>query len=181
MKIYFCLLMCLLVSLNAHADEMKDHAQHNFPVSDNRQMLNYPPDVRTHALANMRSHLNALAEMMNAFANGKYTEAADIADSHLGMKSTGATACKPDTTKRAMETNMKMPAMTETDHLNHQMAQLMPDKMRELGQNMHKSANDFAAKARNAAKDSKYVQDAALALARIPQNCVACHEVYRMQ
>lgn len=181
MKIYFCLLMCMIGSLNAHADEMKDHVQHNLPVSDNRQMLSYPPDVRAHALANMRSHLKALSEMMIAFANGKYTEAADIADSHLGMESTGATACKPDTMKKAMEKNMKVLPMTETDHLNHQMAQLMPERMRELGQNMHKSANDFAAKARDAAKDSKYVQDAALALARIPQNCVACHDAYRMQ
>ena len=57
----------------------------------------------------------------------------------------------------------------------------MPEKMRELGQNMHKAANDFAAKARDAGTDSKKIKEAEIALAKIPQQCVACHEVYRMQ
>jgi hypothetical protein len=93
------------------------------------------------------------------------------------MDSSGAVGCRPDT----MKMSMKMTSMTEADHLNHQMALLMPEKMRELGQNMHKSANDFAGKARAAEVDSKNVKDAAIALAKIPQHCVACHEVFRMQ
>jgi hypothetical protein len=125
----------------------------------------------------MRSHLQALAEVMDAFANAKYIEAADIADNRLGMNSQGAAGCRPD----SMKMGMNMSSMTEADHLNHQMALLMPDKMRELGQHMHNSANEFATRARDAAKDNKNIKEAAVALAKITQNCVACHEVYRMQ
>ena len=74
-----------------------------------------------------------------------------------------------------------MSSMTEANHLNHQMALLKPVKMRELGQNMHKSANEFAFQAREAEKDSKKVKVAAVALSITTQNCVACHEAYRMQ
>jgi len=180
MKFFSGLLLGMLCILTAHAEEMMNHAQHMAATtSDSRELLNYPPDVRIHALANMRRHLQTLSEIMDAFANGKYAEAADIADSRLGMDSSGAAGCRPDTMK--MKMSMKMTPMTEADHLNHEMALLMPEKMRELGQNMHKSANDFAAKAREAEKDSKQIKNAEIALAKIPQHCVACHEVFRMQ
>ena len=178
MKNISCLLIFLVVSFTAQAEDMMSHAQHiGSSDNDTRLMLDYPPDVRTYALANMRSHLQALAEVMQTFADGNYAEAADIADSRLGMKSNGAAGCRPDT----MKMDMKMSAMTEADHLGHKMALLMPEKMRELGQNMHKAANDFAAKARDAGTDSKKIKEAEIALAKIPQQCVACHEVYRMQ
>lgn len=178
MKNFFCILLCISCSLTAKAEEAMNHAQHMTVFNnDSRQLLNYPPDVRTQALANMRSHLEALSEIMEAFANAKYTEAADIADRRLGMSSQGAAGCRQDSIK----TGIKMTLMSESDHLNHQMSLLMPEKMRELGQNMHKSANDFAVKARDAEKDNQNVALAAIALARIPRQCVACHEVYRMQ
>jgi len=174
MKIIFSLLLCMISGLPAHAEELTDHTQHMSVISnDSRQLLNYPPDVRAHALANMRGHLQALAEIMDAFANAKYAEAAEIADKRLGMDSPGATGCRMD--------GMKMMPMSETTHLDHQMSLLMPEKMRELGQNMHRAANEFADKARDADKDSKNVTAAAVALAKIAQQCVACHESYRMQ
>lgn len=178
MKNIFCLLIFLIGSFTAQAEEMMNHAQHmSSSGDDTRLMLDYPPNVRAHALANMRSHLQALAEVMQAFAEGKYAEAADIADSRLGMDSNGAAGCRPGT----MKMDMAMSSMTEADHLNHQMALLMPERMRELGQNMHKAANDFAAKARDAGNDSKKIHEAEMALAKIPHQCVACHEAYRMQ
>jgi len=155
---------------------MSNHMQHmSIVTNDGRQLLNYPPDVRAQALANMREHLQALADIMGAFANAKYTEAADIADARLGMDSPNATGCKVE------GMDMKMTSMTPTDHLNHRMAQLMPEGMRELGQNMHRSANEFAEKAREADKNSKNATVAAIALAKIAQQCVACHQSYRMQ
>jgi hypothetical protein len=180
MKIIFCILLGMTSTLPAHAEEFTDNAQHMSVInSDSRQLLNYPPDVRAHALANMRRHLQALAEIMDAFAKAKYAEAAEIADTRLGMDSPGAAGCRPDTMKMDMKTMPML--MSESDHLNHQMALLMPEKMRELGQNMHRSANEFAVKARDADKDSKNVTVAAVALAKIAQQCVACHESYRMQ
>jgi hypothetical protein len=182
----FCIALGMVYSLAAPAEEMMDHDRHmgnmdhapqmSMAVNDARELLDYPPEVRAHALANMRGHLRALADIMAAFAQAHYAEAADIADSRLGMDSSGAAGCRPDTMN-----NMDMDKMSEADYLNHQMALLMPEKMRELGQNMHRSANEFATKARAAAKNRKNAQAAAAALALIPKQCVACHEKYRMQ
>ncbi len=178
MKILSCILLCMISSLSAQAEEFTDHTQHTSVInSDNRQLVGYPPDVRVHALAKMREHLEALAEIMSAFANAKYAEAAEIADKRLGMGSSGAAGCRMDDMKMDMK---KMP-MSETAHLDHQMSLLMPENMRELGQNMHRAANEFANDAREADKNSKNVTTAAISLARIAQQCVACHESYRMQ
>ena len=173
MKIHCCALLCAIVSLSAFAEQP---ANSQFSVgSDRRQLVNYPPEVRMHALANMRGHLQALAEIMDAFANARYAEAARIADSRLGMESPGAAGCRMESM------DMKMTPMSEMDHLDHQMSLLMPEKMRELGQNMHRAANEFAAKARVAEKDGKNATAAAQALAKLTQQCVACHDSFRMQ
>lgn len=58
----------------------------------------------------------------------------------------------------------------------------MPDGWRGLGQNLHISANEFANKARDAAKNGgDDITRASVALAKITQQCVACHSSYRMQ
>ena len=173
MKIHCWATLCAIFSLSAVAEEP---ASHTFPAgADTRQLVNYPPEVRMHALANMRGHLQALAEIMDAFANARYAEAAGIADSRLGMESPGAAGCRMESM------DMKMTPMSEMDHLDHQMSLLMPEKMRELGQNMHRAANEFAAKARAAEKDGKNATAAAQALAKLTQQCVACHDSFRMQ
>jgi len=62
------------------------------------------------------------------------------------------------------------------------MAKLMPEGWWGLGQNMHVSANEFANKARDAAKNGGAdITLASVALAKITQQCVACHSSYRMQ
>ena len=170
MKTLSAILICMLVNLPALAEDMTNHTQ---PVinDDNRQLVDYPPEVRAHALANMRGHLKALADIMDAVANAHYAEAADIADNRLGMNSSAAAGCQPK--------DMRM--MPQTSHLDHQMQQLMPEKMRALGQNMHRAANEFAVKARDADKDIQNVTAANVALAKIARQCVACHESFRMQ
>jgi len=176
MKILFCIFLSMISSLSAHAADLTNNTQHMSLISsDSRQLVNYSPEVRAHALANMRGHLQALAEIMDAFANTKYTEAAEIAEKRLGMDSPGAAGCRMD------GMDMKIMPMSEPTHLDHQMSLLMPEKMRELGQNMHTAANEFAVKARDADKNSKNVTAAAVTLAKIAQQCVACHESYRMQ
>ena len=172
MKTISLILLGMITSLGVHAQTLTD--QNMSPInSDSRQLVNYPPEVRAHLLANMREHLQALADIMDAFARAKYTEAADIADQRLGMTSQGATGCQME------GKGIKM--MSNAMHLDHQMSQLMPEKMRELGQNMHKAANEFAVKAREADKDGSKAADAAVALAKIPQQCVACHTSFRIQ
>lgn len=178
MKINFCILLCMACSVPAWAEEITDHTRHLSVInSDSRQLVSYPPDVRAHALATMREHLEALAEIMNAFAHAKYTEAAALADTRLGMDSSGAAACQMN----GMKMDMKTIPMPGSAHLDQQMSLFMPEKMRELGQNLHRAANEFAINAREADKDSKYATAAAISLARITQQCVACHRSYRMK
>jgi hypothetical protein len=75
----------MISSFSAHAEELSNHIQHMAVISsDSRQLLNYPLEIRAHALANMRGHLQALAEIMDAFANSKYVE-----NVLLAMRSTG--------------------------------------------------------------------------------------------
>lgn len=175
MKTLFATLICMAFNLPALAEEgMTNHAQSLSVINDDtRQLVNYPPEVRAHALANMRGHLKALADIMDAVANARYAEAADIADNRLGMNSAGAAGCQPK--------DMKMTQMSKTSHLDHQMQQLMPEEMRVLGQNMHRAANEFSVKARDADKNILYITEANLALAKIARQCVACHENFRMQ
>lgn len=174
MKTIFAILICMVINLPALAEDVTNHTH---PLSvindDSRQLVNYPPEVRAHALANMRGHLKALADIMNAVANAHYAEAADIADNQLGMNSSAAAGCQPK--------DMKMMQMPKTSHLDHQMQQLMPEEMRVLGQNMHRAANEFAVKARDADKNIQNVTEANMALAKIARQCVACHENFRMQ
>ena len=180
MKILFFLLLSLISSLSAQAEETVNHT-HRMSIinSDSRQLVKYPHDVRVHALANMRGHLQALAEIMEAFANAKYVEAAEIADKRLGMESPESAGCQMDMQK--MDMKMMPKPMSDTARLDHQMSLLMPARMRELGQNMHKAANEFAVNSREASNNSKSITAAAISLANITQQCVACHESYRMQ
>ena len=142
MRILAAVLLCLGWVCSVHAEEISSQSHHMATTaSDTRQLVEYPPEVKAYALGNMRRHLEALAEIMDAFAKGQYALAADIADNKLGMDSSDATACR-------MDGDHHMMPMNETAHLQHQMGQLMPEKWRELGQNMHKSANEFAAQAR---------------------------------
>ncbi|WP_283742974.1 hypothetical protein [Sideroxydans sp. CL21] len=174
MKTLFAILICTVVNFPALAEDMTSHTQ---PLSvindDSRQLVNYPPDVKAHALANMRGHLKALADIMDAVANAHYAVAADIADNRLGMNSSAAVGCQPK--------DMKMMQMSKTYHLDYQMQQLMPEEMRVLGQNMHRAANEFAVKARDADKNIQSITEANMALTKIARQCVACHESFRMQ
>ncbi len=60
------------------------------------------------------------------------------------------------------------------------MAQFMPEGMRKLGLAMHESASEFAMEAKNSAKSGD-AKPAYAALARVTQQCVACHYTYSLQ
>jgi hypothetical protein len=144
------------------------------PAGGARQLVKYPPDVKAHTLANMRGHLEAVGAIMDAMATGKYDQAADIADARLGMNSPGAAGCRPHAAAG-------MAGMMASDgaHMDHMMSRFMPPGMRELGQNMHRSANTFAAAAREAAKSGN-AAPAMAALSTVLHNCAACHARYRL-
>ncbi len=65
-------------------------------------------------------------------------------------------------------------------HGAHEVAKFMPAGMQSIGTEMHRSASRFAVEAANAGATGN-VRPALAALARVTQQCVACHAAYRMK
>jgi hypothetical protein len=122
--------------------------------SDTRQLVELPPNMRQHMLSNMRDHLQAVSEIQQALSSGDFDKAADIAESRLGMSSLAT-------------------------HGASHMAAFMPDKMQNIGTQMHRSASRFAVIAQESAVAGD-VKPALAGLANITQNCVACHAAFRV-
>lgn len=144
--------------VDLHVHELRrpeTQAQVPSPAADARQAVEFPADLRAHMLANMRDHLLALQEIQAALARQAFDQAAEIAEQRLGM------------------TAMKL-------HGAHQMAQFMPEGMRDAGTQMHRAASRFALTARDAAATGEF-RPVLEAMAGITQQCVACHAGYRLQ
>jgi hypothetical protein len=122
---------------------------------DTRHLVDLPDMMREHMLGNMRDHLAAISEIEDAIALGAYDQAADIAETRIGMSS------------------------LEAHHAAH-LAPYMPKQMQEIGNQMHRAASQFALVAKETAVDGN-MKRALGALAKITQQCVACHAAYRAQ
>jgi len=122
---------------------------------DTRELAALPEPMRGHMLANMRDHLQSLQAINAALAEGKYDDAASIAEKRLGMTSLEA-------------------------HGAAHLAGFMPRPMQEIGTSMHRAASRFAIEAQNASATHD-VKPALAALSTVMQQCVACHAAYRVQ
>lgn len=151
----------------------QDHKAHE-PARDGRMLLDFPETMRAHMLSNMRGHLEALSAILASLSAGDGVEAARIARERLGTESPGAGACAPNHHK-AVSTREDMAAMMA----QHQ-AELMPEKMKALGNAMHEAANDFASEAATFKPRDDMTKPLA-SLSRVVQNCAACHASYRLQ
>lgn len=123
-------------------------------ADDPRPLVQMPPPMQEHMLANMREHLVAMGEIQAALAAGKYDQAADIAENRIGMSS------------------------LEAHHASH-MAPYMPKPMQELGMTMHHAASRFALTAQEAELEGGLPR-ALSALSELTQRCAACHASYRV-
>jgi cytochrome c556 len=132
----------------------QEHA-HDHGAPDTRLAVRFPPELRTHTLANMRDHLVTLGEVQAALGRGEYDRAAALAESRLGLSSLEA-------------------------HGAHQVAAYMPAGMQEAGTAMHKAASRFAIEAANAGATGD-AKPALAALAGVTAQCVACHAAYRLE
>lgn len=140
-------------------------------MADSRELLKFPPMMRTHMLANMRNHVETLDAVISAVAAGDYAKASKIARERLGLESPSAEGCKPQAA------GAKSPA---PDSMDAMMALYMPTPMRAVGLSMHTAASDFADVAARAA--ATHDPAAVLtALSHITPNCVACHASYRLR
>lgn len=123
-------------------------------AGESRQRVEMPDQMREHMLGNMRDHLLALETITRQLANQQYDEAAEVAETRLGMTS------------------------MESHGASH-IAQFMPEGMRATGTEMHHAASRFAIAAQNAAIDGG-LNKAFSALSEVMQQCVACHSGYRV-
>jgi cytochrome c556 len=147
--------------------------QHTAALSiDARELVNFPPPMRQHMLANMRGHLNALSDILTALAQDKYAQAAELAEASLGMNSPAAAGCRVDDAEAAK--------VSPVPNMDQHMTQLMPEGMRQMGRAMHQAASDFAIEATKAAESGDGKATLA-ALSRITAQCTACHAAYRVQ
>ena len=122
-------------------------------TGDTRQLVQMPPPMIQHMLSNMRDHLLALTEILNAMGSGEYQRAADVAEQRIGLSSLKA-------------------------HGASHMAPLMPAPMQDIGTRMHKAASQFSLVVQEAGADGN-VKRAVAALSKVTEQCVACHAAYR--
>jgi len=118
--------------------------------ADQRKLVKFPAQMRMHMLGNMRDHLTALHEIQAALAAGKLDQAADVAETRIGMSSL---------------------ALHNAAH----MAPYMPQPMQDIGTAMHHAASRFAQSAHEGDL-KKSLAD----LSAVTQQCVACHAAYRV-
>lgn len=121
---------------------------------DTRQLVHFPQSLRRETLATMRTHLEGLAEIQQALAEGRLNDASRIATMKLGMSS------------------------MHGDQMAQE-AKYMPLAMRELGAQLHRQAGEFAVAAQDAAATGDTRRPMVL-LGRMMQTCVACHASYRL-
>jgi len=127
-------------------------------TEDSRQLVELPPMMQEHMLANMRDHLVALNEIFAALAEGNINQATEIAETRLGMSS------------------MEL-------HGAAHLGKFMPKEMGAIGTELHRTASRFVIAAQNAelnpGKDAQ--REIYKALEEITDNCNACHQGYRIR
>lgn len=120
-------------------------------AEDDRQLVELPQMMQQHMMSNMRDHLAAINDILASMAAGSLDEAAETAESRLGMSSMGS-------------------------HGASHMAKFMPQQMRALGMTMHQAASRFALRAQEGESQAAYA-----ALAEVTSACVACHAAFRIR
>lgn len=125
-----------------------------FAETDTREKVEFPEMMQQHMLANMRDHLLAINEIQAFLAVTEYEKAAEVAEQRLGMSSLD-------------------------NHGAAHMTSMMPQAMQAMGTNMHKAASQFAITVVETSVSGD-LKPALGALSKITQQCVACHQAYRV-
>ena len=85
-------------------------------AQDAREIVKLPEPMQEHMLGNMRDHLASLNDIIGDVGDGKFDEAAKVAEQHLGMSSL-------------------------TAHDAAHMAPFFPKSMQDMGTSMHHAAS----------------------------------------
>lgn len=158
MKEIFGVALAMVLLASVAAPSAAQH-QHNHmgaapAAHDNRQFVQFPPELVEHTLANMRDHLLAVQQIQEQLAQGHTDQAARIAESRLGMSSLGL-------------------------HGAEEVAKYMPQGMQDAGTAMHRAASRFVIVAQDAGVSGD-LKPAIAALADVVAQCNGCHAGYRI-
>ncbi len=126
-----------------------------FAAEDSRQFVQMPTEARAEMRAEMLDFQSALHQIIDALASGKSAEAADIAETKIGVSAMGRHRNSPPNARPGMH---------------------MPNDMHMIARNMHVAASEFAKTARTGDLAKSLV-----ALQPVMGACVACHRSYRTQ
>jgi len=127
-------------------------------AQDARELVRLPGPMQEHMLANMRDHLVTLNAIVGDVADGKFDEAAKLAEERLGMSSLGL-------------------------HGAAHMAPLMPQPMQDLGTAMHHAASRLAIVLQDTSVSPSLetMRDVSRSLNEVMTACVTCHSHYRIR
>jgi hypothetical protein len=125
---------------------------------DARQLVKLPEPMQEHMLGNMRDHLASLNEIIGDVGDGKFDEAAKVAERRLGMSSL-------------------------TAHDAAHMAPFFPKPMQDMGTSMHRAGSRLVIVLQDASitPNVQAMQDVDRALHEITTACTACHAAYRIR
>jgi hypothetical protein len=127
-------------------------------AQDARELVRLPEPMQEHMLGNMRDHLATLNEIIGNIADGKFDEAAKLAEQRLGMSSLGL-------------------------HGAAHMAPFMPQPMQAVGTSMHRAASRLAIVLQDTSVSPTFdtMRDVNRALHEVTTTCTACHAGYRIR
>lgn len=127
-------------------------------AQDARELVRLPEPMQEHMLANMRDHLVSLNEIIGNVADGKFDEAAKLAEQRLGMSSLGL-------------------------HGAAHMAPFMPQRMQDIGTSMHRAASRLVIVLQDTSVSPTLdtMRDVNRALHEVTTTCTACHASYRIR
>ena len=148
--------LAFAADMGMHSSDMHaDASAPQMPPGGARVAVAFPPQLKREVLATMRMHLQGLARIQQAMADGQYDEAAQVASMALGMSSMHGDQASEE-------------------------ARYMPPGMLALGRQLHMQAGAFALAAQDATAtgDSRKPQQL---LGQMMQTCVDCHAAYRLQ
>ena len=129
----------------------------NSRAQDSREFVRLPAPMQEHMLGNMRDHLTTLNEIIGRVADGKFDDAAKLAEQRLGMSSLGL-------------------------HGAAHMAPFMPQPMQDIGTSMHHAASRLAIVLQDTSVSPSLdtMRDTNRALHEVTTTCTACHASYRI-
>ncbi len=167
-----------------------------FAQEDDRQLIQVSPDIKDRFLAEMRKDLTHLDDILSAITEGNMEEVAQIAERKMGlahkriekMENMGAS----DSEIGLFITRIRKMAESEEGNLTKKLhtkgqgggvGQFMPEELRAMGQEMHKSAYALADIARSVKKPPAAIDYEKLfsALNTITTHCRGCHDTFRVR